>query len=249
MRDRCPPCVSPGLPTSQFVSRGPGAGGTPGAAGGRGTEGPPGPPGPQGIQGIQGIPGTSGPSLCCPCTNLLVNPGFDQGVATLPGWTGNATRTGAGDIHSGSLVGGVPTFGAALFSGSQFTCQAVPVTAGCCYTLSFVAKLTGGDPAAEFGAATVAFQPTPPPVTGACSPPPTATFPSPPAGDSIFMRIPTTPTFVEYTLVVCAPVGALSACICFQTTAGLTEMRVDNVVFQNTGGGGCDCGTLTPTLG
>jgi hypothetical protein len=242
MSDRCP-CLPSGLPTSQFVQRGPGTGGFPGIPSGLpGPPGPPGPAGPQGAAGPAGPAGPQGPSLCCPCINLLVNPGFDDGVATLPGWTGNATRTAAGDIHSGSLVGGVPTFGAALFSGSQFTCQAVPVSPGCCYTLSFVAKLTGGDPAAEFGAATVVFQPTPPPVTGACPPP--ATFPSPPAGDSIFMRIPTTPTFVEYTLVVCAPAGAQSACICFQTTAGVTEMRVDNVVFQNTGGGGCACGSI-----
>ena len=64
---------------------------------------------PQALRGPQGPPGPPGPpaQACCPCTNLLVNPGFDLSPEGAPpaGWVaGQATVVGSPNSNSGRFV-------------------------------------------------------------------------------------------------------------------------------------------------
>jgi hypothetical protein len=199
-----------------------------------------------GLQSTEFVQRVTRPApTCCPCTNLLLNAGFDQGTngVTPPFWFGTGVRSSGGTtVHSGSFVNGVATFGVALLTNGQFLCQSVPVIPGCCYRLSFEVRLNGTSPAAGFGEASVQFN-TSVPNTGTCMPPGLIT---PPQGDAILIAdTDAGNAYLTYTMVVCTPRNAQSACICFQNALGGNfEMRLDNVVFSTAGGPCGGCGVL-----
>ncbi|GAB1810608.1 hypothetical protein PMEGAPR236_57000 [Priestia megaterium] len=147
-------------------------------------------------------------------------------------------------IQSVSILGlGTPgTPGAITTPG--FISQEVPVSPGCCYTLSFEAQVRDNG----ILVASVSFPGT---ALGPCTP---LIMRTGLAGGGFLTTNPIftnniphivtqsnhpSSVFQHYTLVVCAPVGATTACITFQNIGNPApggEALVDNVVFQNTGG-------------
>ncbi|PGT67482.1 hypothetical protein COD14_19690, partial [Bacillus cereus] len=198
------------------------------ATGPTGTTGPTGPTGPTAIG-------------CCPCTNILDNPGFDvPGIPgdAVPGWvqTGDVTEAPDPDTHSGRFLpdGSFSRLSAAIGPGGSLT-QLVDVDEGCCFTLSFAADVRDG----AFLIAAVSF----PELGQACPPSSTTLGPLDIPHIVPSMSQPQS-VFQPYTLVVCIPAGVTAACISFQNTGtggvGATAF-VDNVVFQPTGGPCTSC--------
>jgi hypothetical protein len=219
-----------------------GATGATGPAGGTGAMGATGVTGPAGATGATGATGPQGPTgpaaqACCPCTNNLENPGFDQPSTEgnpIPFWNPvNATIvSGENFAHSG-VIGptGTPILQAAHINPQGSISQAVTgLNSGCCYTLSFAAQARANS---ELVAA-VTFLPS----GGMCSLPTltqlsTLTIPNIAVSGNQQQN-----SYSHYTLVVCIPAGATIACISFQNFAaeGLgSAVNVDNVVFQPTG--------------
>jgi hypothetical protein len=183
------------------------------------------------------------PRSCCPCTNLLQNPGFDDPSQVTPpaGWTGTGSRQTT-SVLSGSFVAGTAQFGAAGLDPGEFICQRVPVTPGCCYQLSFSAQVQGTVTSTGFGEASVEFSTLPATSATACTPPMVI---APPAGDAILIPdLAGITAYEPFTLEVCAPEGARSACICFRNGFTARVLNIDNVVFAVTGGNCGPCGSL-----
>lgn len=196
---------------------------------------------------IQGNPIIScGPTrppatACCPCTNLLRNPGFDQpsavGGPAVPEWnSGGMTSLASFPNHSGRyLSNGTLSILSVLIRGGGNINQTVPISEGCCYTLSFAANVRSESrlvASVSFPDA-VPSQPCPPLVTPTSNPLVAFNI------RHIVVRPPiiATDLFPNYTLVVCTPPGARTACITFQNNSAVENFAfVDNVVFQNTGG-------------
>ncbi|PDX99906.1 hypothetical protein COM13_21215 [Bacillus pseudomycoides] len=117
--------------------------------------------------------------------------------------------------------------------------QSVPVDEGCCYTLSFAASVRAN----TILVASVTF----PGILGSCPSTPEEIANSLSPGNSPIPHIVPAGNqpqslFQHYTLVVCVPSGATTACITFQNLeapASVNDASIDNVVFQPTGGG-CD---------
>ncbi|OFD59084.1 hypothetical protein BWGOE6_27280 [Bacillus mycoides] len=262
-------CFGPPIPPPQIGPTGPtgpsGATGPTGPSGATGATGPTGPTGPSGATGAtgpSGATGATGPSGatgatgatgptgptgptavgCCPCTNVLDNPGFDVPGVTgdaVPGWvqTGAVSEVGPSDAHSGRFLpsGTFSILAASIGPGGSLT-QLVDVDEGCCFTLSFATDVRDG----AFLIAAVSF----PELAGhGCPPVPNMLGPL-----NIPHIVPSQnqpqSVFQHYTLVVCIPDGVTGACISFQNTAtggvGATAF-VDNVVFQPTGGPCTSC--------
>lgn len=199
-----------------------------------------------------GLPATSfvqrrtrPPRRCCPCTNLLLNAGFEQGAvgeSPPPGWAGTGSRE-TSPVHSGVAV--------ALLNPGEVLCQSVPVNPGCCYQLSFEASTRGevGNPAG-IALASVIFSPSLP-NSALCMAPFSAVPPS--LGSIILLPPVFTTAFQTYTLTVCVPEGARSACICFRNAftaaVGQLDFVIDNVVFAVSGGPCAPCGALSAANG
>lgn len=222
-----------------------GATGATGATGNTGVTGPTGNTGSTGATGPTGATGNTGPTgppaeVCCPCTNVLDNPGFDEPAVvgdTVPGWiqNGNVSEVGFPDAHSGRFLsdGSFSLLAASIEPGGSIH-QTVDVHEGCCFTLSFAADVRDG----AFLIASVSF----PEVVGhGCPPAPVMLGPLNIPHIVPVNRQPQS-SFQHYVLVACIPDGVTEACISFQNTAtsgeGATAF-VDNVVFQPTGGA-CD---------
>ncbi|MFT9847785.1 collagen-like protein [Aneurinibacillus sp. REN35] len=225
---------------------------------------PPCPPCPPGPPGPVGPPGPPGPSVevCCPCTNLLLNGGFDLSVVGAPpiDWLSDrATVFAFPDAHSGrfttslttpviqsvGILGLDPNPSAGTTATPGFINQVVEVSEGCCYTLSFAADVRDGGilvASVSFPDATTP-QPCTPLITNTGNGTPTPTTTNPIVTNNIPHIVPASnqpqSLFQHYTLVVCTPPGATVACITFQNIGnpapGGTAF-VDNVVFENTGG-------------
>ncbi|QWH04018.1 collagen-like protein (plasmid) [Bacillus mycoides] len=196
--------------------------------------------------------GPTGPTVeaCCPCTNLLDNPGFDEPAIAgdpIPGWKqSGAIEVGPPNVHSGRFLsdGTFSILAASIDAGGNIN-QIVDVHSGCCYTLSFAANVNKG----AFLIASVSF----PELGQGC--PPASTILGPlniphiiPANNQSPPTQPPPPPsfFQEYTLVVCVPSDVTVACIAFQNIAINTGEEptvafVDNVVFQPTGGPCTSC--------
>ncbi|PGZ09410.1 hypothetical protein COE30_08500 [Bacillus cereus] len=210
----------------------------PTGATGTGATGNTGATGPTGPTGATGVTGPTGPAAtaCCPCTNRLDNPGFDQPAVTgiaVPGWivSGTVTEVGAPNVHSGRfLSNGTLSILAAAIAPNSSIVQPILVDEGCCFTLSFAADVRDE---AELIAA-VSF-----PELGQGCPPSSTTLG--PLNIPHIVPFNTQPQslFQHYTLVVCIPAGVTTACVSFQNISqdgtGATAF-VDNVVFQPTGG-------------
>ncbi|PGD60140.1 hypothetical protein COE84_20785 [Bacillus wiedmannii] len=208
-----------------------------------GATGPTGPTGATGPTGPTGPTGATGPTAvgCCPCNNILNNPGFDIppiGVDPVPGWNqvGSVSEVGFPNVHSGRFLpdGSFSLLAASIGPGGSIN-QTVDVDEGCCYTLSFAADVRDG----AFLIASVSF----PELGQACPPAPATLGPLNIPHIVPVMNQPQ-PLFQHYTLVVCIPATVTIACISFQNTAtggeGATAF-VDNVVFQPTGGPCTSC--------
>ncbi|WP_234932005.1 collagen-like protein [Bacillus thuringiensis] len=217
--------------------------GSTGPTGPTGSTGSTGPTGPTGSTGSTGPTGPTGSTAvgCCPCTNLLDNPGFDfPGVVgdAVPGWVQNGpvTEVTFPNVHSGRFLpdGSFSLLAASLDPGGSLT-QLVDVEAGCCFTLTFAADVRDG----AFLVAAVSF----PELGQGCPPSPTTLGPLNIPHIVPVMNQPQS-LFQHYHLVVCIPDGVTAACISFQNTAtggvGATAF-VDNVVFQPTGGPCTSC--------
>jgi hypothetical protein len=258
----------------------PGRTGVTGPTGGTGPSGPtgitgatgvglPGPTGPTGPSG--GPPGPTGPTGppgpaaagCCPCTNLLANPGFDLSPpgAAPASWTSDtATVVTFPNAHSGRFVTSptVPVIQSVGIRGLNsnpaegevatpgFINQIVSVSPGCCYTLTFAGDVRANG----ILVASVSFppQPCPPLITNTGTPGGTVTT-NPILTNNIphIIAVSNQPqsVFQHYTLTVCAPPGATTACVTFQNVGNVapgSTAFVDNVVFKTTGG---PCDTCT----
>ncbi|PFK06956.1 hypothetical protein COJ05_31660, partial [Bacillus cereus] len=187
--------------------------------------------------------GPTGPTAvgCCPCTNILDNPGFDEPPVVgdpVPGWNliGDVTEVGPPNAHSGRVLsnGTLSLLAASIGPGESIN-QLVDVGEGCCFTLSFAADVRDN----ALLIASVSF----PELGQGC--PPLATNLGPlniphiiPVGNQ------PESLFQHYILVVCIPPGVTTACVAFQNIAtggeGATAF-VDNVVFQPTGGPCTSC--------
>ncbi|MGH0599615.1 collagen-like protein, partial [Bacillus mycoides] len=197
-----------------------------------------GPTGNTGATGPTGNTGATGPAAtaCCPCTNVLDNPGFDEPATPgvpIPGWivTGNVSEVGFPNVHSGRFLSdGSLSLLAALIGAGGTIRQSADVHEGCCFTLSFSADVRDGGVLV----ASVSF----PELGQGCPPDPLMLGP---------LNIPhivtvtnqNQSTFQHYVLVVCIPADVTTACISFQniSTGGEgADAFVDNVVFQPTGG-------------
>ncbi|MBK5474236.1 collagen-like protein [Bacillus sp. TH19] len=208
--------------------------------------GPPLPPpeiGPTGPTGPTGVTGPTGPTAvgCCPCNNILDNPGFDEPAVVgdpVPGWNqaGSVSEVGFPNVHSGRFLsnGSFSLLAASINPGGSIN-QTVDVDAGCCYTFSFAADVRDG----AFLIASVSF----PELGQACPPAPVTLGPLNIPHIVPVMNQPQS-LFQHYILVVCIPATVTTACISFQNTAtggeGATAF-VDNVVFQPTGGPCTSC--------
>ncbi|PGS14818.1 hypothetical protein COC45_08585 [Bacillus cereus] len=205
--------------------------------------GPTGSTGPTGPTGPTGSTGPTGPTAvaCCPCTNILDNPGFDEPPLVgdlVPGWNqiGDVTEVGFPNAHSGRILsnGTLSILAASIEPGGSIN-QSVDVGEGCCFTFSFAADIRDG----ALLIASVSF----PELGHGCPPLPATLGPS-----NIPNIIPASnqpqSSFQHYTLVVCIPAGVTTACVAFQNIAtggeGATAF-VDNVVFQPTGGPCTSC--------
>jgi len=203
--------------------------------------GPTGPTGPTGSTGSTGPTGPTGPTAvgCCPCTNVLDNPGFDElPIITdpVPGWnqTGDVTEVGVPNAHSGRILsdGTLSLLAVSIGPGGSIN-QSVDVDEGCCFTFSFAADVRDN----AFLIASVSF-----PELGHGCPPPPITLGNIPH----IIPVANQPQslFQHYILVVCIPAGVTTACVAFQNIAtggqGATAF-VDNVVFQPTGGPCTSC--------
>jgi hypothetical protein len=176
------------------------------------------------------------PTACCPCTNLLRNPGFDEpfGVTGPPDWMLEDEFTG-GRSHSGRYLsdGTRSVQSVGIRAGGSIN-QVVPVSEGCCYMLSFAAAI----PIELEIVASVSFLPG-----QSCR-----LLITPDMNPIVEENIPhiiavsdlqLVGAFQPYTLVVCTPSGATMACITFQINSLLPTSGfafIDNVVFENTGG-------------
>ncbi|WP_342498142.1 collagen-like protein [Bacillus sp. FSL K6-0923] len=236
-----------------------GATGATGPSGATGATGPSGATGATGPTGATGATGATGPTgeACCPCTNLLTNPGFDLSDTGEPpaSWTSaTATVVDFPDAHSGRFVGSptTPTIQSVSILGLDpnppvgtvatpgFINQIVPVSEGCCFTLTFA-----GDVRAQgVLVASVSFPPQtcPPLITNTGTAEGTVTTnPIFTEGIPHIIAVSNQPqsVFQNYSLTVCAPPGATTACITFQNIGDPSEgsqALVDNVVFKNAGG-------------
>ncbi|WP_459500378.1 collagen-like protein [Bacillus sp. C1] len=199
--------------------------------------------GPTGSTGSTGPIGPTGPvaQSCCPCTNLLDNPGFDEPAVVgepVPGWNpiGAVTQVGPPNAHSGRyLPNGELRRLAVAIGPNEGINQSVDVEAGCCYTFSFAADVR----AITNLIASVSF----PQLNHGCPPSPTTLGPLD-IPHIVPVRNQPQSLFQHYTLVVCIPLGVTTACIAFQNTATTGEGAtafVDNVVFQTTGGPCTSC--------
>ncbi|MBJ7987945.1 collagen-like protein, partial [Bacillus cereus] len=192
-----------------------------------------------GATGVTGVTGPTGPTApaCCPCTNLLENPGFDIPGTTgttgdaVPGWiqAGPVSEVDTPLVHSGRfLADGTLSILAASIGPGGSIFQPIPVHEGCCYTLSFAADVRAN--ARLIGAVSFPGQGCPPASTtlGPFNIP--HIIPDNRQPQSVFQH---------YTLVACIPPGITMACVSFQniaTTGTGATAFVDNVVFQPTGG-------------
>lgn len=213
-------------------------------------------PQPPKLPRLVGPPGPPGPpaEVCCPCTNLLDNPGFNlSAVGGAPvDWISSNATVVASPNHSGRFVSDptTPVIQAVGIIGLNnnlplnfpgFVNQVVPVEEGCCFTLTFEADVRDGG----ILVASVSFPDATP--AQPCQPLITRTDNSPILTNPILtnniphiVTVPNQPlsVFQHFTLVVCTPPGSTMACITFQNIGnpapGGTAF-LDNVVFQNTG--------------
>lgn len=203
-----------------------------------------GPTGPTGPSGSTGPTGPTGPTAvaCCPCTNVLDNPGFDEPpliTDPVPGWNqvGDVTEVGVPNVHSGRILsdGTLSLLAVAIGPGGSIN-QLVDVDEGCCYTFSFAADVRDG----AFPIASVSF----PELVGHGCPPLASTLGALNIPHIIPVMNQPQSGFQHYVLVVCIPPGVTIACVAFQNIAtggeGATAF-VDNVVFQPTGGPCTSC--------
>ncbi|MEC1636946.1 hypothetical protein P9D98_20545 [Bacillus mojavensis] len=149
-------------------------------------------------------------------------------------------------IQAVSILGLDPTPPEGTVATPGFVNQIVPVSGGCCYTLTFAADVRG----VGILVASVSFppQPCPPLITNTGTAGGTVTT-NPIFTNNIPHIVAQTAQpqslFQNYTLTVCAPLGATTACITFQNIGNPdpgSQALVDNVVFKNTGG---PCDTCT----
>ncbi|OUB76718.1 hypothetical protein [Bacillus thuringiensis] len=190
-----------------------------------------------------GPTGPTGPAatVCCPCTNVLDNPGFDVPGVTgdaVPGWivTGNVSEVGFPNVYSGRfLPDGTFSILATSIRPGGFMTQSIDVGESCCFTLSFAADVRNGG----FLIASVSF-----PELGQGCPPNPATLG--PLNIPHIVPVGNQPqsSFQHYVLVVCIPATVTTACISFQNISTMGEggtAFVDSVVFQPTGGPCTSC--------
>ncbi len=249
--------TGPTGPSGATGATGPtGPSGATGATGPTGPSGATGATGPTGATGATGVTGPTG-EACCPCTNLLANPGFDLSATGAPpaSWTSaTATVVDFPDAHSGRFVGSptTPTIQSVSILGLDpnppvgtvatpgFINQIVPVSEGCCFTLTFAGDVRAGGVLV----ASVSFPPQtcPPLITNTGTAEGTVTT-NPIFTEDIphIIAVSNQPqsVFQNYSLTVCAPPGATTACITFQNIgnpAPGSQALVDNVVFKNAGG-------------
>ncbi|WP_309460806.1 hypothetical protein, partial [Bacillus pseudomycoides] len=175
--------------------------------------------------------GPTGPG-CCPCNNLLHDPGFDGTTgAFATGWnpTGGATLNDQQqNTHSGILLSGPasPTgaTGATRILALElpptpenavvFTSvsQTVDIDPGCCYTLSFAADVRDG----AIPVASVSFPELPLP-TGTPCPPSPADIVSNNFPHIVLQGHTGQSSFLPYTLVVSVPAEATGAVLLSKT--------------------------------
>ncbi|WP_226569595.1 collagen-like protein [Bacillus stratosphericus] len=187
----------------------------------------------------------------------MANPGFDLSAVDAPpaSWTSaTATVVNSPESHSGRFVSSptTPTIQSVSILGLDpnppvgtvatpgYINQVVPVSEGCCFTLTFEGDVRGQGVLV----ASVSFppQPCPPLITNTGTDEGTVTTnPIFTEGIPHIIAVSNQPqsVFQNYSLTVCAPPGATTACITFQNIGNPSqgsEALVDNVVFKNTGG-------------